>query len=344
MIKLTAVLALLALAVPAGAQAEEVWPIPAPILKRAVTVTDEVVRVGDLIEHAGMIADVAIFRAPDLGETGNVPAGRIAEAVRAHGLYELDIAGIPDVLVTRSSRTISGKDVEARIAAWLTGRPDAGDPRNITISFDRDVRTIHVEPSVTADLQINRMTFDPRTRRFDVLFDLPGSVVARRMQLRFTGSAVEVADVAILTRPVERGDVVKASDVIIERRPKAEASGEVIGSLDRAVGFAARRALRQGQALRAADVMKPELVGRNETVTIVYEMPGILLTMRGKALDAGTEGDVVNVTNIQSKRTIQGTVSGPGRVTVSGLTPRLAANQAPSKVAEAAGATRRRAE
>jgi flagella basal body P-ring formation protein FlgA len=344
MIKLTAAFTLLALAVPAGAQAAEVWPVPASVLKRAVTVTDDVVRVGDLIEHAGTIADIAIFRAPDLGETGTVPASRIAEAVRTHGLYGLDIAGIPDVFVSRSSRAISGKDVEARIAAWLAGRPEAADARNITISFDRDVRTIHVEPTVTADLQINRMTFDPRTRRFDVQLDLPGSAVARRMQLRFTGTAVEMVDVAMVTRPIERGDVLKTSDVIIERRPKTEANGEAIGSMDRAVGFATRRPLRPGQALRAADLMKPELVGRNETVTIVYEMPGILLSMRGKALDAGTEGDVVNVTNIQSKRTIQGTVSGPGRVTVTGLTPRLAANEVPSKVAEAAGAARRRAE
>ena len=82
---------------PAGAQAAEVWPIPAPVLKRTATVTDDIVRVGDLIEHAGTIAEIAIFRAPDLGETGSVPASRIAEAVRGHGLYGLDIAGIPDV-------------------------------------------------------------------------------------------------------------------------------------------------------------------------------------------------------------------------------------------------------
>ena len=63
--------------------------------------------------------------------------------------------------------------------------------------------------------------------------------------------------------------------------------------------------------------MKPELVQRNETVTIIYEVPGIVLTMRGKALEAGAEGDIINVLNVQSKRTIQATVTGPGRVTVS---------------------------
>jgi flagella basal body P-ring formation protein FlgA len=54
-------------------------------------------------------------------------------------------------------------------------------------------------------------------------------------------------------------------------------------------------------------------------VTIIYEVPGIGLSARGKAIESGAEGDVVNVLNLQSKRTVQGTVTGPGRVTISGI-------------------------
>ncbi len=77
--------------------------------------------------------------------------------------------------------------------------------------------------------------------------------------------------------------------------------------------------------------MKPELVGRNETVTIVYEVPGIVLTMRGKALEPGAQGDLINVLNIQSKRTVQATVTGPGRVTVHAFDARVATNAAPAE-------------
>jgi flagella basal body P-ring formation protein FlgA len=34
--------------------------------------------------------------------------------------------------------------------------------------------------------------------------------------------------------------------------------------------------------LRKADLMKPEIVRQNEPVTLVYEMPGILLTVRAR--------------------------------------------------------------
>ena len=40
----------------------------------------------------------------------------------------------------------------------------------------------------------------------------------------------------------------------------------------------------------------------------------MVLTIRGKAADSGAEGDVISVLNEQSKRTVQGTIIGPGRV------------------------------
>ena len=132
-------------------------------------------------------------------------------------------------------------------------------------------------------------------------------------------------------RPIERGAVIKSADVLIERRPRAEVGRDIITDHEQAVGLAARSALQPGRPLRAADLMKPEMVQRNETVTIVYEVPGIMLTVRGKAVDGGAEGDVISVLNEQSKRTVQGVVVGPGRVVISTGSPRLAANLTPAQ-------------
>jgi flagella basal body P-ring formation protein FlgA len=103
---------------------------------------------------------------------------------------------------------------------------------------------------------------------------------------------------------------------MVERRPKAEV-GTDAAARDRAVGMQARRQLRAGQAIKTADLVKPDLVQRDQNITLIYEVPGIYITMRGKALDNGTEGDVVNVMNLQSKRTLSGTVIGRGQVSIS---------------------------
>jgi flagella basal body P-ring formation protein FlgA len=76
--------------------------------------------------------------------------------------------------------------------------------------------------------------------------------------------------------------------------------------------------------------MRPELVQRNENVTLVFEAPGIMLTSLAKALETGAEGDLISVLNVQSKRTVHGVVTGPNTVTVTTMKPRATAVAAAS--------------
>jgi flagellar basal body P-ring formation protein FlgA len=112
------------------------------------------------------------------------------------------------------------------------------------------------------------------------------------------------------------------------RRPKAE--GAVITDPRAAAGLAARHQLRPGQPLHDGDLMKPALVQRNDVVTIFYEAPGISLTLRGQAQDGGALGDTINVMNVQSKRLVQGVVTGPGRVTVAAMPARVVESAPPA--------------
>src|SRR5882757_976143 len=153
----------------------------APALRRAATVTGDIVRIGDLVDNAGAVAEVAIFRAPDLGQTGSVPAARVREAVRSHHIISLDTRGLDEVLVTRASRAINTKEVEARVLRALAGQPGVTDTKDLSASFDNEVRTFHIEPA--AELGIARLGYDKQTRRFDVTLDVPTST-ARRLALR----------------------------------------------------------------------------------------------------------------------------------------------------------------
>ena len=58
-------------------------------------------------------------------------------------------------------------------------------------------------------------------------------------------------------------------------------------------------------------------------------LPGIMLTILGKANEPGALGDVISVLNVQSKHTVQATVVGPGRVSVNAPSARVAANTTP---------------
>jgi flagellar basal body P-ring formation protein FlgA len=315
---------LLALGGAAAAQSQ----VPAPALKASATVTGDVVRIGDLVENAGPVADVPIFRAPDLGTSGAVATDRIVDAIRPHQLIGIDTRGLAQVIVTRASRAIPVQEISGRIAAALAGQYGFGEARNIFVRLDGDVRTLQVEPDVTGELQVISLAYDPRSTRFDMTFDLPSSPELHRQAARYTGTAIETMDAVGVSQPIERGQVLKASDLTVLRRPK-DASG-ALTDLDTTVGLAARRPLRPDQPLTTADLMKPQVVLRNDTVTIIYQAPGVTLTLRGQAQDAGALGDTIAVLNSESKRVVQGVVSGPDRVTVGAIITHVVDNGAPS--------------
>jgi len=308
---------------PAAAQLGATAYTPAR-LKSQVTVSSDIVRIGDLVENAGPSANTPIFRAPDLGETGAVPVRAVLDAVRPHGLVGVDVRGMSEIAVTHASRTISSDAVEQRIAATLAARYGIGKPENLKVAFDQLVRPIELPVTSATEPMLARLSYDKAGGRFDVTFELAAS----RAQWRYTGTAIETVEAAIATRALARGDLIKQNDIAIERRPKSEFSSDLPARVADIVGLAARGNVRAGQSLRNSDLMKPELVKKNEMVLLHYEVPGIVLTMRGQALDSGTEGDLVNVLNIQSKRTIQGVITGAGRVTIlSPNTARLAATE-----------------
>ncbi len=330
MIRIIATLALL-LALGQETRAQSAPPA-APRLKELVTVTSEIVRIGDLVEQAGVAATIAVFRAPDLGHTGSVPLTRVAEALRQHGIDRIDADGLNEVVVTRLSRPITGDEIKTRIARAFAGQFGFGEADNLAVILDREIRVLHVEAAATAELAITRMNVEPRTGRFEVAFELPGSAAARRLPLRFTGTVTETVQTATLARSVRLGEVIKASDVVLGRRAKLEVGAEAIAP-DQAVGLAAKSALRAGQALRPSDLIKAQVVQRNEAVTILYSVPGVKLTVRGKATEGGAIGDVINVVNIQSNRTVQGTVVAPGRVSIATAIPQVASAEASDEAA-----------
>ena len=296
-----------------------------PKLKAEAVITGEIVRIGDLVENAGIVAKVPIFRAPDLGFTGTVSAEAVVEAVRPHALIGLDTEGVQDVVVTRASRMIDPQVIQACIAAALSAQFALGPAKDVTLGFDRELRGLAVEPNAKGEPRVIRASYDANSGRFDATLEIPG-----RVPFHVTGRAQPTVEVATVSHMVARGEVLKQADVVMERRPRSIALRDAVTDREQAVGLAARSGLQPGAVLRAADLMKPEIVQRNEMVTLIYEVPGVTLTVRGKAVDAGAEGDVIGVLNEHSKRVIQGVVIGPGRVAMAASAPRLAANLAPA--------------
>ena len=212
--------------------------IEAPVLRASVTVASDVVRIGDVVDNAGSAAQIAIYRAPDLGTTGSLPTAQVLAALRAHQVIGVDTGNIHEISVTRLARNIEGKEIEQQVAHALEHRGGLGDAANLILTFDRDLQDLRLDASNSGAMQAVSSKYDSRSGRFDVSFEIGNEAGTRPMNLHFSGTAIETVEAAVLTRDVERNEVLKASDVTVERRAKAGiGEGEPV-KLQR---FAARR-------------------------------------------------------------------------------------------------------
>ena len=307
MLAVLAFAALGALAIPAMAQADDLR------LRGDVTARGDVLTLADLVEGApAALAARPLFRAPALGATGTIQTRRIVEAATALGLAGLETGGRLQIAVQRAARRLGPPEIEAALKQGLqTGY--GLDPRGVSVRFDGDGPVLLAPVDLEGHAAALDVTYDPRSRRVAGLVSLG----ERQASLRVSGVVVELREVAVLTRGLARGEPVKEGDVVMERRPREAVATDAQGSATAILGEVAQYALSAGTALRIADTAPPELVARGETVTIVYETASVSLSMRGLASDGGRMGAVVNVVNVASKKVLQATVVGPGRVSVS---------------------------
>lgn len=115
-------------------------------------------------------------------------------------------------------------------------------------------------------------------------------------------------------RNINAGEIVSASDLVWS--DEAVASADALSDADAAIGKAAKRPLRQGSAVAAHDLGAPRVIKRDEIVQVAFEDGGISLSMQAKALSDAGVGDLIQLLNLTSKKTLEAVASGPGRAVV----------------------------
>jgi flagella basal body P-ring formation protein FlgA len=299
-----------------------------PILRGDVIADHDALTLGDLV--AGVPEQLAakpLFRSPALGQTGTIQSVRIVEAAAAFGL-PIETGGRLQVLITRASRQIGAQEIEAAVKTALAARAGL-DPRASGIVFDGAPPRLVLAPDVKGDVAASDVMYDQRSRRFTANIWVGPSTANRPPAAHLAGGVIEMGEVAIVNRALARGDAIAPGDITVERRPRESIPTDAMSETGPLEGRTARRAFLAGTVLRNGDLVKPELVARGDIVTVTYETPGMVLTMRAKASDAGALGDTISLTNPQSKKVLQGTVIGPGKVSANLAPPGRVATAAP---------------
>jgi flagella basal body P-ring formation protein FlgA len=280
-------------------------------LRGDIIAKGDVLTLGDLVENApAAMSARPLFRAPALGSSGTIQTRRIAEALDRLDLGNVETGGRSQIQVQRAARRVGPPEIEAALKRAIAINQGL-DASNLSVRLDGEA-TLLAPLSLDGQANALDVTYDSRSHRIAGLIVLGD----RQASLRVTGQVYETREVAVLIRSLNRGEAVAQADLTLERRPRDTVGGDALGNGGQAVGQVAQRSLSAGAVLRSGDVAPPELVQRGDAVVIVFEMPGVSLSLTGVANENGRLGAGVSVTNPASKKILQATVIGPGRVSV----------------------------
>lgn len=283
-----------------------------PSLRPEVTVNAAIVTVGDMFEDAGALAELALFRAPQPGTTGVVDLRSIRAAASRIGLVEFENIGIISVPVTRASFTIDTPALGRMIEDNLHARGFVPAGASLALSFDRPDLAFQAEIG-DEPAKLLSLRYLPGSTGFLARFQIAGT----DMPVDVTGNLDLMIEAPHLVRPRAAGTVLTADDIVMKRVPLRFADNTGVVSLDQLVGKQLERAGRADLMLRAGDVVDPQVVARNQMVTVILRSGPMTLTVKGQALNAASQGQPVQVLNTASKKILSGVALPDGAVEIT---------------------------
>lgn len=275
-------------------------------------VDSDTIRLGDLFENAGARADTSLGSAPAPGRRIVIEAPQLAAIARLHGLGWRPLSGQERVIVERPGRPLDRDEI---IGALRTELMRLGLDAESEIEIPAFTAPI-VPLGALAQIVVESPWFDGASQRFSATLAVLGDGMPS-LRVRLAGRALATVPVVVATRRIGVGEVAQAADVRLIRVRAERVRPGAAERIEQVVGQQLRRPIATELPFMAADLVPPQLVIRNATVTMVLEADGLALTAQGRALDSASRGAIVAVMNLSSRAVVEGEVIGPGRVRVA---------------------------
>ena len=297
------------------APANQVW------LRPSINVEGRDITLGDLFENAGPTARKIFSSAPAPGEQTNFRVVQVLAAAEAAGLRWTPDPNLRLVSVTRIGKLVPRREILDKLADAIARQ--SGEPRMPVLLSDQSF-SLSVAMDEKPTVRIEDLDYDARSQRFAAILIAPADD-ARASRVRVTGRVHQVAEVPVLKVRYGSGQVIKESDIDWIEIASDRITADIITDAGALVGQATKRPLAAGTLVRGNDVQRPLLVNKGALVTMTLATANMSLTTTGRAIDAGSLGEAIQVTNVQSNKTVLATVVGPNLVAVAGSRPLSAA-------------------
>jgi flagella basal body P-ring formation protein FlgA len=285
--------------------------VAAPALRSEVTVRSEIVTVGDMFDNAGILAEEGLFRAPAPGTTGTVTVDAVRQAASLVGLTEFEADGIERVRVARPAAVVDNEFLTHLITDDLTTRGILAAGMVAEPHYDNPSLSINAEAVVDPARLIN-LRYMPQSGDFSARFLVAG----KDEPVDVTGTIDIMVQAPHLIDTEPAGTVLTPGDIEMRLVPLTTAETSGSARMEDLVGKALTRQSRAGMLLKVSDVRPPEMISRNDVVTVFLRTGPMTLTVKGQAMSAAAIGDTIPVLNLMSKKVLYGKATAEGTIEI----------------------------
>lgn len=289
------------------------------VLQTSVVVDSNVIRLGDIFSNAGPFADATVAYAPEPGRRAVFDVNWLYRVASAYGLNWRPISLEDQAVVTRNSVAIGRDEIEAGIRDKMIAE---GADKDIQVELSNPMFRIYLADGSDTSLAVEDVMYNAQTGSFTALVVAPATGPTAQRQ-RVSGRVYQVREVPVLSRRVTPDEVIRKRDIDwVTMRTDRLGRNDIVDP-SHLIGKSPKRTLLADRPIRSGEVQEPIMVPKRSLVTILYEVPRMTLTAKGRSLEDGSNGEVIRVSNTQSNTVVDALVVGPHTVVVSPRDPAL---------------------
>ena len=214
---------------------------------------------------------------------------------------------------SESKQTITIHEIKDNAENYLVNHLDWGpDSLDIEVSYDgKDL----ILPEGNMTLDFGTLNNSRRVGRIPLIAQVKvdDKFIKR---LRMNAKVAVFQDVVRITNSVQRNNIISKSDVVVERVRTERLLKDIPTRLNKVIGKKATQNLQKGKIVKFRDLKRVPMVERGSRVVILATKGSMKITAPGAVREEGFKNSIVQVVNLESKKTIYAEVLSANMVEV----------------------------
>ncbi len=273
------------------------------------SVTGKDIYLGDISRIESSDSDIRekltkahICRSADLNSSITLNINYIKSRLRQQGIQtELIIWSGPDqTTVQTKSKIVSAEEIISLAESFIASLADK-NAKKIIVQPTGEIKPVALP---YGEMNVKTELLFPSTVNNNILLRFTFSIDGRDCEKRIIPFKVEIVkDVAVASRNIEGNKIIDVEDLVIESKIVGLTDNVVVDKKE-LLGKRAKRAISKGSLITSDILEKPPIIKQGDLITIVIESQKFRITTQGRAMENGTNSQMIRVVNTSSMREI----------------------------------------